>query len=99
MGFPSPQPQKVYTQRFAEGFMRILITIILAAGTRVMGQEFLMSTQIWIFAYLLTVGVMYVLKMPKEFSVGNEIQLCFQHFVAFFVIFMLVDNGMMIFSQ
>lgn len=99
MGFPSPQPPKIYSQRYTEGLLRILITLLLAVGFRVLGQGFGAAAQIWICAYLGTVGLVYALKLPKEFSVGNEIQLCFQHFLAFFVVYMLVDNGIMTFSQ
>lgn len=93
LGFPTPQPATIYVQQYAESLSRILLTMIWAVAARIFELDFMASAGTWASAYVVLVLLLYVLKIPKEFALSNEVELMFRHSVAYLVVFMLVDNG------
>jgi hypothetical protein len=99
LGLPTPQPPKQYKQRYPESLGRILSSLAWSVISRAIGIPLLQAIQIWFLLYLVVVVVLYALRLPKEFAIGNEIQLCFRHCVAFAVVYVLIDNGISTFSE
>lgn len=99
MGFPSPQPPKVYEQRYSEGTVKILATIALAIAVRMANVDYAVGMGAWLAAYTVIVVVLYAMKVPKEFSLGNEIQLAIEHGVAFFIVYLFAHNAVLAFGN
>ena len=99
MGLPTPQPPKEYVQRYVEGAVKAIATLIIAALVRICNIDIVVGASAWAAAYLALVVILYAFGVPKEFAIGNEVQLGIQHLVAFFVAFLYIDNGISTFGN
>ncbi|KAK8882203.1 hypothetical protein M9Y10_044844 [Tritrichomonas musculus] len=99
MGLPQPIQVLPYEQRYKESFFRILITIIAGVVTRVVNLQFEICAVAWALSYVATVLLMYLFKVPKKFTVGTEFKFFLQYFLAFFIVYIFVDNGILTFSE
>jgi hypothetical protein len=76
----------------------MLVTLVCGIFTRVFGIDFVISGAVWCVAYIIMVILLYIAKIPKEFAFGNEIQLLLQHYCAFIIVFVFVDNSIALFK-
>jgi hypothetical protein len=76
----------------------MLVTMIWGVLSRLLGIPFVITSGVWAGAYLIIVVLLYFAKIPKEFAVGNEIQLFLQYYCAFIVLYVFVDNGIALFK-
>ena len=99
LGLPMPLPPKEYTQVYKEALMRMIVTTIASIVTFVTHVNFYYGAGCWMAAYMVSVLLLYILKVPKEFSFMNEVMLSLKYFIAFFVIYIMIDNAVDCFDQ
>jgi hypothetical protein len=99
MGFPTPQPPKEYHQRYPESLTRLSLSLLVGLLIRLIQAPLSFGCTVWLVTYLSAVVGLYLMNVPKGFAVGHEIQLLFQHFCAFFLIYIFVDNAISTFAE
>ncbi|OHS99286.1 hypothetical protein TRFO_34321 [Tritrichomonas foetus] len=71
----------------------MLIPLFAAIISCAQNVPFQLACQIDIACYVATVVFLYILGIPRKFNLGNELKFLFQYFVAFVIVFVMVDNG------
>jgi hypothetical protein len=98
-GLPISQPAKEYRQRYPESLTRAALSLLFGLQIRLIRVSLFWGCIIWLAVYFLAVVALYWMKIPKVFAVGHEVQLLFQHFCAFLLTYVFIDNAISTFTK
>ena len=92
LGLPTPIPPKEYYQKYAEAGLKLLLSLAFSFVISFSGIPLQIGYGAWLASYVALVAVLYIKGVPVEFSIGNELSLCFTYFATTYAFHIAIDN-------